>query len=82
MKCEYHKKIKLLIFSSSTFFFFTEMLYIAPELLRSPVPQMGTIKADVYSFAIILEEISVRGGPYEMASVTLSTKGKKNFIIL
>lgn len=47
----------------------SELLWVAPELL----PHMTFIgsprsqKGDVYSFAIILEEIVVRGGPYESA---------------
>jgi atrial natriuretic peptide receptor A len=46
---------------------FSELLWVAPELLPltvmpgSPASQKG----DVYSFAIVLEEIVVRGGPYE-----------------
>jgi len=42
-------------------------LWIAPELLPLTVlpGTPGTQKGDVYSFAIILEEIVVRGGPYE-----------------
>ncbi|XP_052866274.1 atrial natriuretic peptide receptor 1 [Anopheles cruzii] len=49
--------------------YFAELLWVAPELLPAtvipgtPATQMG----DVYSFAIILEEIVVRGGPYETA---------------
>lgn len=43
------------------------MLWIAPELLSITVlpGTPATQKGDVYSFAIILEEIVVRGGPYE-----------------
>lgn len=53
------------------------MLWVAPELLPyTEVPgSPATQKGDVYSFAIILEEIVVRGGPYETARQFLSIKG-------
>lgn len=56
---------------------FAEMLWVAPELLPfTEVPgSPATQKGDVYSFAIILEEIVVRGGPYETARQFLSIKG-------
>lgn len=45
-------------------------MWVAPELL--PITAFpgtpATQKGDVYSFAIILEEIVVRGGPYEAAN--------------
>lgn len=46
-----------------------ELLWVAPELLPvTIVPGTpATQKGDVYSFAIILEEIVIRGGPYEAA---------------
>lgn len=42
-------------------------MWVAPELLPITVipGTPATQKGDVYSFAIILEEIVVRGGPYE-----------------
>ncbi|XP_052896080.1 atrial natriuretic peptide receptor 1 [Anopheles moucheti] len=48
---------------------FAELLWVAPELLPATVipGTPATQKGDVYSFAIILEEIVVRGGPYETA---------------
>lgn len=54
-----------------------ELLWVAPELVReTSVPgRPATQKGDVYSFSIILEEIVVRGGPYEMARQTLSVQG-------
>lgn len=65
------------------FFFFagciwSELLWVAPELLPiSIVPGTpATQKGDVYSFAIILEEIVVRGGPYEAARQFLDVQGK------
>lgn len=56
----------------------SELLWIAPELLpMTTIP--GTPcsqKGDVYSFAIILEEIVVRGGPYETFREIMEPKGK------
>jgi len=45
----------------------SELLWIAPELLPVTVipGTPASQKGDVYSFAIILEEIVVRGGPYD-----------------
>lgn len=52
-------------------------MWVAPELLReTSVPGIpATQKGDVYSFSIILEEIVVRGGPYEIARQTMSVPG-------
>jgi len=52
--------------SSFIFNIFSELLWIAPEVLPLTVTpgSTATQKGDVYSFAIILEEIVVRGGPY------------------
>ncbi|CAD7076674.1 unnamed protein product [Hermetia illucens] len=49
--------------------YFNKLLWVAPELLPLTVlpGTPATQKGDVYSFAIILEEIVVRGGPYETA---------------
>ncbi|KAK0163436.1 hypothetical protein PV327_007117 [Microctonus hyperodae] len=49
--------------------YYTKLLWIAPELLPQTVlpGSAATQKGDVYSFAIILEEIVLRGGPYEVA---------------
>lgn len=55
---------------------FTELLWIAPELLPLTVMpgSVATQKGDVYSFAIILEEIVVRGGPYQVAKEFMSAQ--------
>lgn len=45
--------------------FYRDQLWTAPELLRmTNRPVNGTQKADVYSFAIILQEIIYRAAPY------------------
>ena len=47
------------------FEFYRNQLWTAPELLRMTTrPINGTQKADVYSFAIILQEIMFRAEPY------------------
>jgi len=47
------------------FEFYRDQLWTAPELLRIKTPPVnGTQKADVYSFAIILQEIIYRATPY------------------
>lgn len=62
-----------------------ELLWIAPELIPLTVTpgSTATQKGDVYSFAIILEEIVVRGGPYEsVKSFITSQEVYKNFKII
>jgi len=47
------------------FEFYRDQLWTAPELLRmTSRPVNGTQKGDVYSFAIILQEIIFRAAPY------------------
>ena len=49
-------------------------LWTAPELLRAKVPpSKGTQKGDVFSYAIILQEIFMRDSPYP--STTFSAEG-------
>jgi len=44
---------------------YRDQLWTAPELLRMTTrPVNGTQKADVYSFAIVLQEIAFRAEPY------------------
>uniref|UniRef100_H2ZS04 Guanylate cyclase n=1 Tax=Latimeria chalumnae TaxID=7897 RepID=H2ZS04_LATCH len=48
-----------------------ELFWTAPELLRElELTRKGTFKGDVYSFAIILQEVVVRGPPYCMLGLT------------
>ncbi|XP_070154307.1 atrial natriuretic peptide receptor 1 isoform X5 [Polyergus mexicanus] len=56
--------------------YYTKLLWIAPELLPLTVTpgSAATQKGDVYSFAIILEEIVVRGGPYEVARTFMTAE--------
>lgn len=62
---------------------YKELLWTAPELLRSLKPQhhhhhhhghgtriLGTQAGDVYSFGIIMQEVVVRGEPYCMLSLS------------
>ncbi|XP_025989515.1 atrial natriuretic peptide receptor 1 isoform X1 [Solenopsis invicta] len=56
--------------------YYTKLLWIAPELVPLTVTpgSAATQKGDVYSFAIILEEIVVRGGPYEVARTFMTAQ--------
>ncbi|XP_025153401.1 atrial natriuretic peptide receptor 1 [Harpegnathos saltator] len=56
--------------------YYTKLLWIAPELLPLTVTpgSVATQKGDVYSFAIILEEIVVRSGPYEVARTFMTAQ--------
>lgn len=51
-----------------------DLLWKAPELLRDESLMLkGTQAADIFSFAIIMQEVVVRGAPYCM--IQLSTQG-------
>ena len=53
------------------------MIWTAPELLRAGKerPGHGTQKGDVYSFAIICQELLTRSGPYDMSYYHTEPKG-------
>uniref|UniRef100_A0A3B3RN14 Guanylate cyclase n=1 Tax=Paramormyrops kingsleyae TaxID=1676925 RepID=A0A3B3RN14_9TELE len=47
-----------------------ELLWTAPELLRNPaLEKKGTYKGDIYSFAIIMQEVISRNSPFCMLDV-------------
>ncbi|XP_055520794.1 retinal guanylyl cyclase 2 [Leucoraja erinacea] len=48
-----------------------ELFWTAPEFLRDPeLSRKATMKGDTYSFAIILQEVVVRGSPYCMLGLS------------
>lgn len=70
----------------STFCFFELLLLVvltagqlwtAPELLRMHSrPLEGTLKGDVYSFAIICQEIVYRNGVFHLLDLDLTPEGE------
>ncbi|XP_014662991.1 PREDICTED: atrial natriuretic peptide receptor 1-like [Priapulus caudatus] len=55
--------------------FYRRKMWTAPELLRMTTPlPTGTPKGDVYSFAIILQEIVMRQGPFYIPDTNLGPK--------
>ena len=62
-----------------TISFVLDLLWTAPELLRvNDIPQRGTQKGDVFSFAIILQEILFRTSPYP--NLDMTPTGKNQYI--
>ncbi|CAF0852137.1 unnamed protein product [Adineta steineri] len=54
------------------FAYYKNRLWTAPELLRDAnPPAAGTVKGDVYSFGIILQEIELRNGPWYLRDTEL-----------
>lgn len=60
----------------------SDRLWTAPELLRdSSPPSAGTVKGDVYSFGIILQEIELRNGPWYLRDRELEPAGSESSIL-
>lgn len=54
----------------------TDLLWTAPELLRNPSQRTrGTFLGDVYSFAIVAQEVISRSAPFCM--LDMPTKGER-----
>uniref|UniRef100_A0A3B4USJ9 Guanylate cyclase n=1 Tax=Seriola dumerili TaxID=41447 RepID=A0A3B4USJ9_SERDU len=52
-----------------------ELLWTAPEILRSGQPGLhGTLPGDVFSFAIIMQEVVIRGPPFCMLDLSAEEK--------
>jgi serine/threonine protein kinase len=65
------------------FSFIKDRLWTAPELLRDPnPPAAGTVKGDVYSYGIILQEIELRNGPFYLRDRELGPAGRIVYFFL
>ena len=60
----------------------SDLLWIAPEILRNYPPRRVSQSGDVYSFAIILYEMTTRNEPYVSESWYQSVEGECNAIAL
>ncbi|XP_076157584.1 atrial natriuretic peptide receptor 1 [Alosa pseudoharengus] len=61
--------------SEDTHSYYARRLWTAPELLRSdPCPPCGSQKGDVYSFAIVLQELALLKGTFYLEGPSLSPK--------
>lgn len=55
-----------------------ELLWTAPELLRDVTARArGSPAGDVFSFAIVMQEVIVRGEPYCMLSLSPEGEGRR-----
>ena len=55
----------IMLWQLSDYAYYRSLLWTAPELLRMKEPPInGTQKGDVYSFAIIMQEIAYQAQPY------------------
>lgn len=76
-KLQLQLNIKLTIY----FFYFSEFLWTAPELLRSDQnADKGTQKGDVYSYGIIIQEICCRQGVFYLGDRCLEKEPKGNVL--
>ena len=48
-----------------------KLLWTAPELLQSPDPFTGTKAGDVYSFGVILQEVTLQDEPFALGTSNL-----------
>lgn len=59
-----------------------ELLWTAPEILRAGQPGLhGALAADVYSFAIIMQEVVIRAPPFCMLDLTPGGKDHRDVIV-
>ncbi|CAH1784662.1 unnamed protein product [Owenia fusiformis] len=61
-------------YHDETSVYWNAFLWTAPEHLRGSTSLLGSQEGDVYSFAIILQEIVTKTGPYEHMPETISTE--------
>ncbi|XP_055344144.1 atrial natriuretic peptide receptor 2-like [Paramacrobiotus metropolitanus] len=68
-------------FESQTERNFHELLWRAPELLRRRMEPAGTQKGDVYSFAILLQQIILRSAPFRLEGVPGSNEKAREIVL-